>query len=225
MLVVTEDQTSGRGRLGRSWASAPGTGLLFSLALSAPSSPPHLSLLPLLVGLAVAQQCADHGVPAMVKWPNDIIVNDAAGITGKLGGVLLERTGRSVIVGVGLNVFAAPDAQEAPEGVALADVGLTNAQGIREVLLADCTTAILTTWHALLANDAEPLLAAYRTTCATLGRQVRAALPDGSYLVGEAVDIDETGRLLLVADTGDREPPASGVVALSAADIVHLRTV
>ena len=223
-LVVAEEQTAGRGRLSRSWVSAPGSGLLFSVALHAPTPPARLSLLPLLVGLVVAQQLGHHGVSAEVKWPNDIIVtNDDAGI-GKLGGVLLERTSTAVIVGVGLNVLAAPGGADAPEGTSLVEQGLQVTADIRETILADCTAAILAAWDALLGNEHQELVADYRRVCATLGAQVRATLPDGSHIVGEAVDIDETGRLLVVPNTAEGGAAAFGVVTLSAADIVHLRT-
>ena len=239
-LVVAEEQTAGRGRLSRSWASPPGAGLLFSMALSTPAAPPHLSLLPLLVGLAVAQQVRRHGVPAQVKWPNDVVVIGAEGTVGKLGGVLLERTAEAVIVGVGLNVFAAPTAEHAPEGTSLADHGLVASAGIRETILADSAVAILDTWDALQVDRHRELVSTYRAMCATIGVQVRAALPNGSQIVGEAVDIDATGRLLVVPDGAGAEGAdpnsagpdsagpniaASGVVALSAADIVHLRPV
>ena len=223
-LVVAEEQTAGRGRLNRSWASPPRSGLLFSVALSTPPAPGHLSLLPLLVGLAVAEQSAAQGVPARVKWPNDVIVSDETAAVRKLGGVLLERTAHAVIAGVGINVFSTPSAHDAPEATALADHGLVGQEGMREVLLADSTAAILATWEALQVGDVGRLVATYRDTCATLGRQVRASLPDGSQLVGEAVDIDDTGRLLVLPDTGEHQTAASAVVALSAADIVHLRT-
>ena len=224
-LVVAEEQTAGRGRLSRSWVSAPGSGLLFSVALSAPAPPAHLSLLPLVVGLVVAQQVRVHGVAAQVKWPNDIIVTADDGAVSKLGGVLLERTSDAVIVGVGLNVLDAPGTADAPEGTSLLDQGLTVTGAVRETILADCTIAILAAWDQLQGGGHQQLVADYRRACATLGAQVRASLPDGSDVVGEAVDIDPSGRLLVVPEVADGSTPASGVVSLSAADIVHLRTV
>lgn len=226
-LVVAEEQTAGRGRLSRSWTSKPGTGLLFSVALAATDVPAHLSLIPLLVGLAVAQRCVVQGVPARVKWPNDIIVIDSDGVVGKLGGVLLERTPAMVVAGVGLNVFESPAAQDAPEGAALVDHGLaaTQTQGVREVLLADCTAAILDMWDGLKVGEDQALLSAYRDACATLGSAVRATLPDGSQILGEAVDVDDTGRLLVVPESAAGGTVSPGVLALSAADIVHLRSV
>jgi BirA family biotin operon repressor/biotin-[acetyl-CoA-carboxylase] ligase len=106
----------------------------------------------------------------------------------------------------------------------LADHGLRAAAGIREAILADCVAAILSTWDALQAAEHEALVAEYRAMCATLGVQVRAALPDGSQIVGEAVDIDPTGRLLVVPEIAGQDTAAAGVMSLSAADIIHLRT-
>ena len=216
-LVVAEAQTAGRGRLDRSWVSEPGTGLLFSLAIGASRPPANLSVFPLLAGAAVARSCAQLGVPAQVKWPNDIVVVDGDRLR-KLGGVLLERTATSVVVGVGLNVWAVPGPNQAPEGAALVDHGLPSADGIRERLLSACTAAIIADWEALVTGSSEPLLARYRSSCATLGRRVRALLPDGSSVEGHATEVDSGGRLVLSEVLGRSEP-----VALSVGDIVHLR--
>ena len=105
------------------------------------------------------------------------------------------------------------------------DQGLTVTGAVRETILADCTIAILAAWDQLQGGGHQQLVADYRRACATLGAQVRASLPDGSDVVGEAVDIDPSGRLLVVPEVADGSTPASGVVSLSAADIVHLRTV
>lgn len=217
-LVVAEEQTAGRGRLDRSWASPPGTGLLFSVAIEAQQTPAHLSVFPLLAGAAVARSCAQFGVPARVKWPNDIVVIDGDRLR-KLGGVLLERTPTAVVVGVGLNVWAVPEPSQAPEGAALVDHGLPEARGIREQLLSGCTAAILSDWEALVTGSDASLLARYRSSCATLGRQVRALLPDGSSVEGHATEVDSGGRLLVSEVLGRTEP-----VALSVGDIVHLRS-
>ncbi len=121
-LLVAEQQTAGRGRLGRAWRSSAGASLTFSLAL--PLAPADWSGLSLAVGVALAEALQPDlpapGAPRLaVKWPNDLWLLDAAAGSGdaaapgrKLGGVLIETlvhgSGRVAVVGVGLNVLPLP---------------------------------------------------------------------------------------------------------------------
>lgn len=108
-LVLSEVQTQGRGRLGRSWLSLPGQGLLFSL-LTRPSFPPEISAtLSLVAGLAVAETFRRRGIDAGLKWPNDILIGDR-----KLCGILCEAQTSAkgiegIIIGIGINTGAVPD--------------------------------------------------------------------------------------------------------------------
>ena len=109
-LVVSEVQTAGRGRLGRTWLSEPGQGLLFSLLLR-PDFPPEIAAtLPLVAGLAVTLALRDIGVEAGLKWPNDVLVGDR-----KICGILCEAQTSAqgiegIVVGIGINVGAVPEA-------------------------------------------------------------------------------------------------------------------
>ncbi len=119
-LLIAEDQTAGRGRLGRTWISAPGASLTFSLAVLLPRA--ELSGLSLAVGVALAQALdAPSASPprVLLKWPNDLWLRGAPGdahpVGRKLGGVLIETANcgaqRVGVIGVGLNVLplAVPD--------------------------------------------------------------------------------------------------------------------
>src|SRR5689334_12500991 len=138
--LVAEAQTAGRGRLGRRWASPPRAGLTFSVLLRPGGVPAALlGWLPLLAGVATA--AAVHAVAAVdatLKWPNDVLVGER-----KLGGILAERAGAAVVIGIGINVWQAradlpPDA--AATSLALAAeprlTGPAGAGGLRERLLA-----------------------------------------------------------------------------------------
>lgn len=120
-LLVAEEQTAGRGRLGRGWSSAPGRSLTFSLGL--PMAPAQWGGLSLAVGVALAEALEPEPAKPrlLLKWPNDLWLRDAAAPAGgrKLGGVLIETVAvgrhRKVVVGVGLNVLPLPqDAEPAP---------------------------------------------------------------------------------------------------------------
>jgi len=103
--VYTADfQTAGRGRLDHKWLSPPGTNLMMSVVLSVADLPPEqVATLPLAIGLAVTKALANIvDSPSFLiplKWPNDVLVNGR-----KIAGILCERHGDNVIVGIGVNV-------------------------------------------------------------------------------------------------------------------------
>lgn len=103
-LIVAENQTNGRGRRGRSWMSPFGKGLYFSLILKPSISVVKLPKLTILTGVCVAKSLRKHGIGVLLKWPNDIMLNNK-----KIGGILSElfvegEEARYVILGIGLNV-------------------------------------------------------------------------------------------------------------------------
>lgn len=200
-LVAAERQSAGRGRLGRHWESPPGAGLLCSLLLDVPADadPAVVGLLPLAAGVAVVDACRAAGVPAGLKWPNDIVVEPGpAGVPlGKLGGLLAERSPRGVVVGLGLNVSLTSAEAPTREATSLWHHGLRDDVG-REDLLAACAVGIVQRWRELLADGGRhALVVAYRDRCVTLGRHVVVRHPDGTESAGEAIDIDDAGHLLL----------------------------
>lgn len=109
-IVISEMQSAGRGRLGRSWLAEPGQGLLFSL-LVRPSLPPEIAVtLPLVAGLAVTLALREIGCEAGLKWPNDVLIGDR-----KVCGILCEaqtsaRGLEGIIIGIGINTGAVPEA-------------------------------------------------------------------------------------------------------------------
>ena len=115
LLLVAERQTAGRGRAGRSWLSAEGGSLTFSLAWKFRAPLHALAGLPLAVGVALAETLAALDVTVQLKWPNDLLKDGA-----KLAGVLIETQGGAdgaiwAVIGVGLNL-ALPDELEARIG-------------------------------------------------------------------------------------------------------------
>jgi BirA family biotin operon repressor/biotin-[acetyl-CoA-carboxylase] ligase len=110
-VVATDEQTEGRGRLGRSWHAPRGTSLLFSLVLEPPVPPDRLPELSLVAGAAVAAAiAAETGLEATIKPPNDVLVGGR-----KVAGILAEASGGRVVLGIGVNV--AQSAGELPEEV------------------------------------------------------------------------------------------------------------
>lgn len=198
--LVADHQTAGRGRRDRRWDAPPGENLLVSfLFVGVPAAPGRLvQRIGLAIVLAVETIVGDRAVVEL-KWPNDVLLGGR-----KVAGILAERSDDAIVVGAGVNVGWAPGDAARIETVA------PGGPPHRATVLA----AVLAAHESLPADDG--LLALYRSRLATLGASVRAHLPDGRVLDGEAIDIDDSGALVVRDGRGARH-------VLHAADIVHLR--
>jgi len=200
-LLVAEDQTAGRGRLGRSWHSRGGASLTFTLAL--PLAPADWSGLSLAVGLALAQALdpplADAAPRIGLKWPNDLWLIDgptASGRGRKLGGILIETLAvgaqRGAVVGVGLNVLPQPDEGYSQGCACLQEL---DAQASAPQVLARVAEPLLRALLGFQAAGFAPLAAAYARRDVLRGCPVSttlAGLPEG-----RAEGVDAQGALLL----------------------------
>lgn len=187
-LVAAGHQTEGRGRSGRTWKDEPGGALLFSFVLRPPLSPELGGLLSILAGTAMAEAC-DEVVDqrAACKWPNDLLVAGR-----KAGGILAESRLAGdrfefVTLGIGVNLRAPP--------ADLPDAGAVEAGD--EDLLTAFLRAFAERYEPGHPEFARAVVAAYRPRCATLGTPVRARTERGAVVEGEAVDVDETGALMI----------------------------
>ncbi len=192
-LVAAGHQTEGRGRLGREWLDVPGATLMFSLVLRPNLASERGGLISLLAGWAAAIACRRvAGAEAGCKWPNDVVV-----VGGKVGGILAEseldgERIRHVILGVGLNLAAAPAVAGA---AALGDAEPAEVLGaLLEVFASG--------YHPTDDGFAAGTVAAYREVCVTIGARVRATTTQGEPVEGEAEDVDETGGLVVRAHHG-----------------------
>jgi BirA family transcriptional regulator, biotin operon repressor / biotin---[acetyl-CoA-carboxylase] ligase len=249
VVLAAEEQTAGRGRMGRSWVSPPRAALTFSLLVRPDTvSPARRGWLPLLSGVSVASALrAAASVDARLKWPNDVLVGPA-----KLGGILAEATGDAVVVGIGLNVSTEPGELPPPgpapggalpatslrvlaaEGLAAegpaaegpaAEGPAAAGNGDRERLLTEILAAFEHWYQAWRQAGGDPdrcgLRAEYTRLCATIGRRVRVELPGGQLLSGLAAGVDPDGRLLVRVSSAAGLPDTE--VPVAAGDVVHLR--
>jgi BirA family biotin operon repressor/biotin-[acetyl-CoA-carboxylase] ligase len=241
-VLAAEVQTAGRGRLDRRWTCPPRAALSFSVLLR-PDGVPAVARgwIPLLAGVAVAAGLrAQAGLDASLKWPNDVLVGGA-----KIAGILAEQAGDAIVLGIGINVTTRRDELPVPHATS---VVLAGAAPDREQLLV-AVLGELETWYrrwvaavaagppvlagtvlagtvpagtvlagTVLAGpggDPAGLRAEYLRLSATVGQQVRVSMPGGKLVTGRAGDVDATGRLVVGT--------ASGPVAVSAGDVVHVR--
>lgn len=214
VVVAAGWQTEGRGRQGRGWSSEPGAALMFSLLVRpALVAQACLGWLPLLAGVAVAAAVRSvTGVQACLKWPNDVLVGD-----GKLAGILAERSGDAVVVGIGLNVTGRPETLPVPTATSLE---LHGAGGTDRAELLAGMLGEFEWWYRRWAGaggdpDVSGLRPGYLRLCGTIGRPVNVALPSGRTLSGVAEDVDASGRLLVAG--------ATGTVPVAAGDVIHVR--
>ena len=214
LVVVTEHQTAGRGRLDRTWQTPARSSLTFSVLLRPPAEVPaeRWPWLPLLAGLAVSEALREQGYVAGVKWPNDVLLHTSPEGERKVCGILVERVEDAAVVGIGLNVSQSADELPVDTATSLALVGGREVD--RSTLLGVLLTRLAGRYHDWV-TDPDGLAAAYRAASVTLGRDVRAELPGGGELTGMAVDIDRHGRLVVRTAEGDR-PVAAG-------DVIHVR--
>ncbi len=215
LVVVTEHQTSGRGRLDRTWQTPPRAALTFSVLLRPQVPPADWPWLPLLTGHALARTLRDAGVTAAgVKWPNDVLVDDL-----KVAGILVERvetpTGPAAVVGIGLNVSTT--ATELPVATATSVALALGTEPDRTVLLLAVLAGLRGEYDAWRTGGGDALRASYAAACVTVGRTVRVELPSGELLTGPATGIDRGGRLLVRGPHGE--------TAVGAGDVVHVRAV
>lgn len=206
-IVLADDQTEGRGRLGRAWVAPPRSGLTVSILLRLSAAFPLYTLTP-AAALAVGDLVrAFAAARCTLKWPNDVLVDGA-----KVAGILIDvdRTAAAwtVGIGIGLNVNAAPPLASATCLSRVAGRDLA-----REPLLVDLLGALEDRLaEAEQAPDA--LMSQWRERLATLGQRVSVAVPNepDGLLQGVAVDVDAEGALIVLLDDGTRRAVRAGDV-------------
>ncbi|MDH6465000.1 BirA family biotin operon repressor/biotin-[acetyl-CoA-carboxylase] ligase [Micromonospora sp. A200] len=234
LVVVAERQTAGRGRRGRVWQSPARAGIATSVLLRPgeavadrgwpPAPATGYGWLPLLAGVALVEAVARLAeLEARLKWPNDLLVDDA-----KCAGILAEAVpGTSpaqppaIVLGIGLNVtLRADELPENPTGLPATSLQLAGATATDRDPLLRALLRSLADWYdrwRTAGGDAvaSGLRDAYVASCATVGRRVRVLLPDGAELTGLATGVDSDGQLLVDTGAGERR--------LAAGDVLHLR--
>jgi len=235
-VMVTANQLAGRGRSGRVWQAPAGASLAISVLLRPQTNDGgdlnRLGWIPLLAGLAMSEnvhRLLGEAGEIGVKWPNDVLVNEK-----KICGVLSELVMLSssaapqfgsnlgLVIGAGINVTLDSDHLPVPTATSLAIEGARmpaeESDRIDEVLAGYLER--LSHWYrkftdSRLSAQASGLQAAVTENCVSLGREVRAILPNGVEEVGEALAVDADGRLVLRLSRGE--------FVVGAGDIVHLR--
>jgi BirA family biotin operon repressor/biotin-[acetyl-CoA-carboxylase] ligase len=198
--VLAEEQTAGRGRYGRGWASPYRLGLYMSVILEKRHLTHEYTLLPLVAGVAVKDAITHAaGLAPELKWPNDLVWKGS-----KLAGILAEsHSGPDVLIlGVGVNVFQCPYDFSSRVLYPVTSLAVAGAKNVDRNALAAAVLNALDRWLGRwLAAGPEPVITAWRERNVTLGRRVRIA---GTGVAGTAVDLAADGALVIEDDAGRR---------------------
>lgn len=208
-----ETQTGGKGRSGRTWVSPPGN-LYASTVINLAANDPPPQTLALAMGLAVHEHVTgslminDHR-KVLIKWPNDVLVRGA-----KVAGILLERSGNAIVVGIGINLAFAPEiagretaciAALNPKYEAEPDYALT--------LLASRVGNSLARWRS---EGLAPLIQRWGNAALPAGSPLSVNTGDNEILRGTFGGLDPTGALLLRLENGVTQTIHAGEVSLIA---------
>lgn len=212
-VVISDEQTMGRGRMDRPWFTPAGTALAFSLILRPTAAEkPFLSRLVGLAALSICEPLQKLGLNPQIKWPNDILLNNR-----KIAGVLIELAWvgedvKCVVIGIGMNILkrAVPDT----DILRFPGTSLENAlerEVAREEILRDVLAAFLSMRPELSSDE---LMNKWGAALAFRGRQVRVEMGAGKTVVGRLEGILSDGSLRLRDDNNKSVTVQFGDVSL-----------
>ena len=203
-IVVAEEQTGGRGRLGRVWQSPAGLGIWLSLILRPEINPMDAPKLTLLAAVALARTMSSYpNVCPGIKWPNDILVEGK-----KIAGVLTEMNAEMdrvnfIVLGIGININTqVTDLPEELREIATSLYIVNRKKWGRVEFAANMLRELEELYLVFLKGDFAAILEEWKSFSVTLGHKVKVVSPRGENLVGVARDLDGDGAMILETSVG-----------------------
>lgn len=212
LLIAAEEQTGGKGRLGRTWSSDSG-GIYFTLLIRPDMPPSDISSVTLAAGYGVCLAVREYtGLDAKIKWPNDIIIGNK-----KICGILTEMAAQTdrvdyVAIGIGINV----NHETFPEEISskASSLYIESGKKIDRNEFFRCVIRRLDeVISSFIVGTSVEDISGFKKLCATLGRRVSVER-NGSLIEGEAVDITLGGELIIRSDSGNEYIINSGEVTV-----------
>jgi len=213
-VVVAEEQVAGKGRLQRGWFSPPNKGMWLSMILRPEFLPQEAPKMTLLIAVAIAKVLNQRGIPAGIKWPNDVLLGER-----KIVGILTELSAEMerihhVVVGVGLNInVTEEDLPEEIREVAGSLFMYTRKMWDRAELIADFLLEVEYLYEGVKKSGFDEVFSLWKEMSITLGAEVRVIFGEQSY-EGKAVDLDASGALWIEKPDGTRELVQAGDVSI-----------
>lgn len=215
VVILTDAQSRGKGRLGRAWVSPPGSNIYMSIILKPELSPKDSTLLTLLAAVASATALRKaSGLAISIKWPNDLMIADK-----KTGGILTEVRFepdkiKVAVIGIGINVnIEKKDFPDEIKNIATSlkeETGQSYARSNIIVLLLKEIEA----WYKLLMKKGRgPLLEEWNELSSTIGKRVTVS-SGKEVFAGKAEGIDEEGLLIIRLQSGALKKVSAGDVTI-----------
>jgi BirA family biotin operon repressor/biotin-[acetyl-CoA-carboxylase] ligase len=202
--LCAERQVAGRGRQGRQWISSHGNLSASTLVRLRPCDP-EAATLALVAGVAVQEVASTFLPDVLLKWPNDLLLG-----ASKIAGILLERSGDAVVVGVGMNLAHHPELSDRPT-TSLAAQGANLAPEVAADMLDEAFARWLGRWRG---EGISPVRARWLERAHPVGTALTARLPDGDAIDGLFDGLEADGALTLRLAGGARRVIHAGDVFL-----------
>jgi len=215
-VIIAEEQERGKGRHGRRWISPSKGGIYMSVILRPEITPNEISRITLLAAVAAAKAVRETtGLLALIKWPNDILVNNKK-VCGILTEMKAEQDGVDfIVIGIGINVNTPLD--KLPKAASSLKEELRLAGKSREISRIELTKKLLEkleeSYFLLKKEGAGPIMEEWKHLTGMLGSRVRVVLQNRTF-EGLAHDIDTDGSLIVRKDTGMLEKISSGDIIM-----------
>ncbi len=212
-VVVAEEQTNGKGRIGRSWSSPIGSGIWMSILLRPNIPPIYASKLTLLGAAAVYKSLKEMKIESYIKWPNDIVLDGK-----KICGILTEMNAEIerinyVIMGIGINV----NTKEFPEDIKDKATSIGNYVGQevdRKAIIASIINNLEQLYNKFIyEEDFSEIINISREASILLGKEIRI-INGTKEEIAKAIDIDDDGELIVENEDGTIKKVLSGEVSV-----------
>lgn len=216
-VVIAEEQTKGKGRLGRAWISPKYQGIWFSIVLRPEVLPAETGLITLAVAVAVARAVKQEtGLDVEIKWPNDLLIKGK-----KVAGILTEMSSEQdkvhfMVVGVGINANVDPGSFPGELRATATSLREQLGRDVNRVrLLCSVLNELESSYRSFREKRSDEIVRDWKELSSTLGKKVEVKILDRIF-VGVAGDIDEGGQLIIRMPDGE-------LISVSAGEITYLR--
>ena len=211
-LIISEEQTKGRGRVGRQWYSKSGEGIWMSIILKPDMIPQKAPFITLIAGASIVKALNKLGIKTFIKWPNDIIINNK-----KVAGILTELSAEVdkinyIVLGIGINTKTIKFSQE------ISEIATSLYREGYIISRVDIVRAILEEFEKLYLqyinkNSRKEILSICRRYSSIIGKDVYLIKEDEKELV-KCLDMNEYGNLIVRTENNIIKEIISGEVSI-----------
>lgn len=213
-LIVTDSQTEGKGRRGRTWHMSEGSAIAMSMIVKPDMEAEYASMVTLVQAMATAKAIEEVcELKTQIKWPNDILINEKK-VCGILTEMNLEKTSLSfIIIGTGINVNQKSFPKEIADIATSLRIEKNQLQSRAELIKRICELFEIYFEEFMVSKNCAAFLEEYNARLVSKGRRVKVMDPQGEFC-GEALGINPKGELLVKSDSGEISKVYAGEVSV-----------